>query len=70
LVSRYFHHITGRQLLPPPSGARTFDAELIFDGDRRGIVRLLLEVTDPDLAQRFRAQRVADLLTAGVGLAD
>lgn len=54
------------EVLPPPSQARTFDAEILVE-HRRGAVRLLLELTDPSVAQDFNAGRVADLLTRYTG---
>lgn len=54
------------EVLPPPPGARTFDAEILLD-DRFGAVRLLLELTDPALAESFEPQQVADLLVEQTG---
>jgi hypothetical protein len=54
------------EVVPPPSDARTFDAELVLD-DRSGAVHLLVELTDPSVARSFEAQQVADLLTRYTG---
>jgi hypothetical protein len=54
------------EVLPPPSGSRTFDAEVLLD-EHHGAVRLLLEVTDPTLAGGFDAAQVAEVLTGATG---
>ncbi len=54
------------EVLPAPSGARTFDAEILLE-DRMAAVRLLLEVTDPSVAMVFDAGSVASTLTRYTG---
>ena len=49
-----------------PSSGAVYDAEIVVD-DERGVVRLLLELTDPQLAREWTPANVADQLTSVLG---